>query len=47
MVAAHKEGWNVRAVEYNSSMVEIIRSEFGFEVRVGELVVGPLGGAPV
>jgi SAM-dependent methyltransferase len=37
MVAAHRKGWNVRAVEYNRSMVEIIRSAFGFDVRVGEL----------
>jgi SAM-dependent methyltransferase len=40
MVAAHRAGWNVRAVEYNSSMVDIIRSELGFDVRVGELALG-------
>jgi len=40
MVAAHHAGWNVRAVEYNSSMVDIIRSAFGFDVRVGELACG-------
>lgn len=38
LLAAHREGWNVRSVEHNGEMVEILRSGFGFDVRVGELV---------
>src|SRR5271166_4119417 len=40
MLAAHHAGWKVSAVEYNASMVEIIRNELGFDVRVGELALG-------
>jgi SAM-dependent methyltransferase len=40
LVAAHHAGWNVRAVEYNSSMADSIRSELGLDVRAGELALG-------
>jgi len=40
MVASHRVGWNVRAVDYNSSIVEMISGELGFDVRAGELVLG-------
>lgn len=37
MMAAHRAGWNVRAVEFNRRMVEMIVGKFGFDVRVGGL----------
>jgi SAM-dependent methyltransferase len=40
IIAAHRMGWNVSAIEYNSSMVDIIRRELGFDVRAGELASG-------
>ncbi len=40
LVAAHQAGWNVSAVEYSRSMVDTIRSAFGFDVRADELVPG-------
>jgi SAM-dependent methyltransferase len=39
LVAAHHAGWNVRAVEYNSSMANSIRNELGLDVRAGELAL--------
>lgn len=40
MVAAHKCGWDVKAVEYSAKMCDAIRSEFGFDIRCGELTEG-------
>lgn len=40
MAAAHRAGWNVHAVDYNSSMVDLVGGELGFDVRLGELKVG-------
>jgi SAM-dependent methyltransferase len=40
MAAAHHAGWKVSAVEYNSIMAEMVRGEFGFDIRVGELAFG-------
>ena len=37
MVAANRAGWKTCAVEYNPEMVEVLREEFGFDIRVGEL----------
>ena len=37
LVAASRLGWTVQAVEYNAEMVDVIRDEFGFDVRSGEL----------
>ena len=38
--AAHRAGWDVRAVEYNEELVNAIRAELGFEVHIGELRPG-------
>jgi len=40
MVAAHKAGWDVKAVEYSSGMCNAIRNEFGFDIRCGALAEG-------
>lgn len=40
LVAAHRAGWDVKAVEYNEESVEVMRSGFGLEVHVGELRPG-------
>jgi len=40
MVAAHRAGWQVHAVEYNEEMVEALHREFGFDVRLGNLAPG-------
>jgi SAM-dependent methyltransferase len=40
LLAARHAGWQVKAVEYNSTMVEQIVSELGCDVRVGELAPG-------
>jgi len=37
MVAAKRAGWKTSGVEYNPDMVEDLRKEFGFDIRVGEL----------
>jgi 2-polyprenyl-3-methyl-5-hydroxy-6-metoxy-1,4-benzoquinol methylase len=39
MVAARRTGWNVKAVEYNRQMAEMIVSELGFDVRASELAL--------
>jgi SAM-dependent methyltransferase len=38
--AAHHAGWDVRAIEYNSALVDALRTELGFDVRTGELTHG-------
>jgi SAM-dependent methyltransferase len=38
--AAHRAGWDVRAVEYSSALAETLRLELGFDVRAGELTSG-------
>ena len=40
MVAAHKAGWDVRAVEYNGEMVDMIVKGLGYDVRLGGLSPG-------
>jgi 2-polyprenyl-3-methyl-5-hydroxy-6-metoxy-1,4-benzoquinol methylase len=40
MVAAHRAGWNVRGVDYNSEMVDSVSRELGYDVRQGELEAG-------
>jgi SAM-dependent methyltransferase len=40
MLAAHDAGWNVCALEYNSSIVEMICKDLPFDVRVGGLATG-------
>jgi SAM-dependent methyltransferase len=40
MLASHRAGWNVRAVEYNSLMVNLISNDLGFDIRAGELALG-------
>src|ERR1700733_15804432 len=38
--AAHRAGWDVRAVEYNGALADALRTELGFDVRTGELTPG-------
>jgi 2-polyprenyl-3-methyl-5-hydroxy-6-metoxy-1,4-benzoquinol methylase len=38
--AAHREGWDVRAVEYSDALADVLRTELGFDVRAGELRPG-------
>jgi 2-polyprenyl-3-methyl-5-hydroxy-6-metoxy-1,4-benzoquinol methylase len=38
--AAHRAGWEVKAVEYSINMAEAIHQELGFDVRSGELRSG-------
>jgi SAM-dependent methyltransferase len=38
--AAHRAGWDVRAVEYSSALADALRIELGFDVRAGELTPG-------
>ena len=40
MLASHRAGWNVSAVEYNGSLVNMIVRELGFDVREGGLTSG-------
>ena len=40
LLAAHRAGWNVHAVEYNGKMVEALRNELHLDVRRGELAPG-------
>jgi SAM-dependent methyltransferase len=40
LAAAHRAGWKVSSVEYNSSLVDMICRELGFDVRSGELALG-------
>ena len=40
MEAAHREGWTVRGIDYNSTMVDMVSGELGFEVKLGELRTG-------
>lgn len=40
LLAARDAGWQVKAVEYNSVMVDQIVSELGCDVRAGELAPG-------
>ena len=38
--AAHRAGWDVRAVEYSDALADALRTELGFDVRTGELTPG-------
>jgi SAM-dependent methyltransferase len=38
--AAHRAGWDVRAVEYSSVLADALRIELGFDVHAGELTSG-------
>lgn len=38
--ASHRAGWDVAAVEYSEELAEMLRSEFSFDVRSGELEPG-------
>jgi 2-polyprenyl-3-methyl-5-hydroxy-6-metoxy-1,4-benzoquinol methylase len=38
--AAHRAGWEVKAVEYSGALAEALRSELGFDVRTGDLTPG-------
>jgi SAM-dependent methyltransferase len=38
--AAHRSGWDVRAVEYSNTLAEALRTELGFDVRTGDLMPG-------
>lgn len=40
LYAAHREGWQVAAVEYSEPLVNEIRSELAFDVQAGELRPG-------
>ncbi len=40
MVAAHRAGWSVHGVDYNSEMVDSVSRELGYDVRQGELEPG-------
>lgn len=40
LYAAHRAGWMVKAVEYNDSLVDSLRSELDLDVRTGELRPG-------
>lgn len=38
--AAHRAGWDVKAVEYSDPLAEALRTELGFDVRTGDLAPG-------
>jgi SAM-dependent methyltransferase len=38
--AAHRAGWDVKAVEYSRTLADALRLELGFDVRTGDLAVG-------
>jgi 2-polyprenyl-3-methyl-5-hydroxy-6-metoxy-1,4-benzoquinol methylase len=38
--AAHRAGWDVRAVEYSDTLAEQLRTELHFDVRTGDLTPG-------
>jgi SAM-dependent methyltransferase len=38
--AAHRAGWEVKAVEYSDTLASALRTELGFDVRTGDLVPG-------
>lgn len=38
--AAHRSGWDVRAVEYSNTLAEALRTELGFDVRTSDLMPG-------
>lgn len=40
LCAAHRAGWEVKAVEYSVGMAEAIQNELGFDIRSGELRSG-------
>lgn len=40
LVAAHRAGWDVHAVEYNEAMAGALRTGFSLDVRKGELAPG-------
>jgi SAM-dependent methyltransferase len=40
LLAAHRAGWSVHAVEYNRTMVEALRDRFDLDVKTGELAPG-------
>jgi SAM-dependent methyltransferase len=40
LYAAHRAGWDVRAVEYSDILADALRAELGFDVRAGDLTTG-------
>jgi 2-polyprenyl-3-methyl-5-hydroxy-6-metoxy-1,4-benzoquinol methylase len=40
LYAAHRAGWDVKAVEYNDRLAETLRAELGLDARTGELRPG-------
>lgn len=40
LVATHRAGWDVKAVEYSGSLADALRTELGFDVRTGDLTPG-------
>lgn len=40
LYAAHRAGWEVKAVEYSDKLANSLRTELGFDVRPGELTPG-------
>ncbi len=40
LYAAHRAGWDVRAVEYSGVLAEALRNELGFDARQGDLAPG-------